>query len=157
MEKIFYQTSFKYLGSIINIYINVFLQVHFKVQAVWYCPHYYPPMLLHQWQICHQYQWHQQYRWQIYRRCHWYWWCTLTCEYLRKFSNKIRNDPYVSFRGSGKIIHEKNLKEKSCDTVPLNGWCRLRALLWLRNTRILRLHRIGKGHYIAAGIHPTSK
>ncbi len=31
---------------------------------------------------------------------------------------KIRNDPTVTFRGLGKVIHEINLKQKSRDTVP---------------------------------------
>jgi hypothetical protein len=39
-------------------------------------------------------------------------WCTFTCEYLRKFFGKIRNDPNVIFGGLGKMIHEENLKQK---------------------------------------------
>ncbi len=30
------------LGSRVNIHINFCLQVHFKVSAAWYCPHYLP-------------------------------------------------------------------------------------------------------------------
>ncbi len=36
-----------------------------------------------------RYQRHQRYRWQIYRRCSWHRWYTLTCQYLREFSKKI--------------------------------------------------------------------
>ncbi len=32
------------LGSRVNIYINLCLQVHFKVSAAWYCSHYLPPV-----------------------------------------------------------------------------------------------------------------
>ncbi len=42
----------------------------------------------------------------------WYRWCTLTCEYLREFSKKIRNDPSVVFRGFGEDDSWKNLKQK---------------------------------------------
>ncbi len=34
---------------------------------------------------------------------------------------KTRNDPNVIFRAWGKMIFEINLKQKSCDTVPLKG------------------------------------
>ncbi len=56
--KIFKQKNFNYfgwppLGKRVNIYINFCLQVHSKVPAAWYCPHYF-------WQIC--------------RRCRWHWW-----------------------------------------------------------------------------------
>ncbi len=33
------------LGSIVNIYINFCLQVHFEVSASWYCSHYLPPVI----------------------------------------------------------------------------------------------------------------
>jgi hypothetical protein len=36
-------------------------------------------------------------------------WCTLTCEYLRKFSKKFE---ITLLLFSGKMIHEKNLKRK---------------------------------------------
>ncbi len=64
-----------------NIHINFCLQVHFKVSAAWYCPHYLPPVSLtrvanlplvslmpvanchrcrwHRRQICRRYRWHQ--------------------------------------------------------------------------------------------------
>jgi hypothetical protein len=49
MEKIFKQKNFNNLiwvplGSKVNIFINYCLQVHFKVSAAWYCPHYLPPV-----------------------------------------------------------------------------------------------------------------
>ncbi len=34
----------------------------------------------------HRCRWHL---WQICYRCHWYRWCTFTCEYLREFSKKF--------------------------------------------------------------------
>ncbi len=56
---------------------------------------------VHRWQICRQFRW---YGWQFVTgvvdtggkfatdinnnsKCHWYWWCTLTWEYLREFSS----------------------------------------------------------------------
>ncbi len=48
----------------------------------------------------------------IRRQCRWYRWCTLTCEYLRKCSEKIQNGPNGILWGSGELIHEKNQKQK---------------------------------------------
>ncbi len=48
----------------------------------------------------------------ICRRWHLHWWCTLSCEYLREFSKKIRNGLMVYSGAWGKLIHEKNLKSK---------------------------------------------
>ncbi len=42
----------------------------------------------------------------ICNQCQWLPWCTLSCEYLRKFS-KIRNGPNGILRGLGKLIHKK--------------------------------------------------
>jgi hypothetical protein len=39
--------------------------------------------------------------------------CTLTCEYFHKFLKKFQNDPTVFSGAWGKMIHEKNLKQKS--------------------------------------------
>ncbi len=92
-EKIFNQKKFNNfvgtpLDSRVNIYINFYLQVHFKVSAADIVPI-----------VCHRCRWH----WQqiivdtggkfatginntsetggkICRRCPWYRWCTLTCE-----------------------------------------------------------------------------
>ncbi len=48
----------------------------------------------------------------ICRRCRWYRWCTLTCEYLRKFSKKFKT-VLMGYSGAGwKLIHEKNQKQK---------------------------------------------
>jgi hypothetical protein len=51
MEKSIKQNNFHNfvwtpLGSRVNVYINVWLQVHFKVPAAWYCCHYLPPASL---------------------------------------------------------------------------------------------------------------
>ncbi len=51
MEKIFKQKNFNNfvwapLVSRVNIYINFCRQVHYKVSAAWYCPHYLPPVSL---------------------------------------------------------------------------------------------------------------
>ncbi len=55
----------------------------------------------------------------ICHRCCWHLCCTLACEYLRGFFEKIRNDS--NFRGFEEDNSWKNLKQKSRDTVPLNG------------------------------------
>ncbi len=44
----------------------------------------------------------------ICHRCCWYRWCTLTCEYLRKFSKKFETIPMGYFGAGGTLIHEKN-------------------------------------------------
>ncbi len=64
MEKFFNQENVNYfvwtpLGSRVNKYINFCLEVHFKVSAAWYCPHYLPPVsttpvLPYQWQNLHR-------------------------------------------------------------------------------------------------------
>jgi len=77
------------LDSRVNIYINFYLQVHFKVSADWYCSHCLPPVSTTpvNWrQNLPRCRWHQ---WQICNRCRWYWWCTLTSGYLRKCSKKF--------------------------------------------------------------------
>jgi hypothetical protein len=43
----------------------------------------------------------------------------LTCEYLCKFSKKFEMTLLLFSGAWGKMIHEKNLKQKFCDTVPL--------------------------------------
>ncbi len=128
MEKIFNQKNFNNfvwspLGSRGNIYINFCLQVHFQVSAAWYCSHYLPPVSTTQGElvsklppvslipvanlplvllipaaICH--------------RCRWHRWCTLTCEYLRKFPKKFKMILMLLLGAWGKVIHEKNLKQK---------------------------------------------
>ncbi len=49
----------------------------------------------------------------ICHRCQRHRWQTLNCEYLRKFSQKIRNDPNGIIRGLGNLIQEKNQKQKN--------------------------------------------
>ncbi len=77
----FYYFFWTPLGSRVSIYIYIFLQVHFKLSAVWYCSHCLPPVSLtpvanwapvslirvaichwrhlHQGQICCWYHWHK--------------------------------------------------------------------------------------------------
>jgi hypothetical protein len=40
------------------------------------------------------------------------WWCTFTCEYLREFSKKIETVLMGYSGAGGKLIHEKNQKQK---------------------------------------------
>ncbi len=114
MEKIFNQKNFNNfiwssLGSRGNIYIKFCLQVHFQVSAAWYCSNYLPPVSmtpvanlppvsLIPVAICH--------------RCQRQRWCTLTCEYLREFSKKFEMILMLLSGAWGKVIHEKNLKQK---------------------------------------------
>ncbi len=62
----------------------------------------------HRRQICRRYRWH---RWQISHRCRWYQ-STLSCEYLREFSKKFQMALMVYSGAWGKLIHEKNEKQK---------------------------------------------
>jgi hypothetical protein len=48
----------------------------------------------------------------ICHRCRCHRWCTLTCEYLRKFLKKFRMILMLLSWAWGKVIHEKNLKQK---------------------------------------------
>ncbi len=139
IEKIFKQKNFNNffwvpLGSRVNIHINFFLQVHFKVSAAWYCSHYLPPVSLIPVAICHRCQQHKGNWWQnlppvslipvanlppvslipaaICHRCHWHRWWTLTCEYLREFSKKFETVLMGYSGAGGKLIHKKNQKQK---------------------------------------------
>ncbi len=127
MEKISNQKNFNNfvwspLGSRGNIYINFCLQAHLQVSAARYCSHYLPPVSmtpvanlppvpvslipvanllpvsLIPAAICH--------------RCLWHRWCTLTCEYIREFSKKFEMILMLLSGAWGKVIHEKNLKQK---------------------------------------------
>ncbi len=137
MEKIFNLKNFNNfvwstLGSRGNIYINFCLQVHFQVSAAWYCSHYLPPVSTTQGElvakfaagvvdtaaICHRCYWH---RWQICHRCQRHQWCTLTCEYLREFSKKSEMILLLLSGAWGKVIHEKNLKQKISWHCPFNN------------------------------------
>ncbi len=73
----------------------------------------------YRWQICHWCSWHWG---QICCWCRWYLWCTLTCEYLNEFLKKFEMTLmlHVFSGGWGMMIHELNLKQKNCDTVPLS-------------------------------------
>ncbi len=69
----------------------------------------------HRWQICHRLQQHKWNWWQICHRCRWHRWCNLTCEYLCEFSKKFEMNLMLFPGAWGKVIHEKNLKQKiSC-------------------------------------------
>ncbi len=48
----------------------------------------------------------------ICHRCRWYRWWTLTCEYLREFSKKFETVLMQYSRAGGKLIHQKNQKQK---------------------------------------------
>ncbi len=69
--------------------------------------------------ICRQYRRNQ---WQIYHRCPWFRWCSLTCEYHRKFL-KISKWPYCYFQGLGGRWFMKKAEAKNLvtDTVPLRN------------------------------------
>jgi hypothetical protein len=56
----------------------------------------------------------------ICRQCCRYRWCTLAYEYLCELLKKFETVLTGYSGAAGKLIHEKNQKQKSCDTVPLN-------------------------------------
>ncbi len=58
-------------------------------------------------------------------RCCWYWFCTLTCEYIYKFSKKFEMTLMLFSGASGKMLYEKNLKEK------ISRHCLFNNILWL--------------------------
>jgi hypothetical protein len=64
----------------------------------------------------------------IRRRCRWYRWCTLTCEYLREFSKKIVMTLVLFSEAWGKRIHEKEIWSKNLVTLTLYGHCGLWGL-----------------------------
>ncbi len=66
--------------------------------------------------ICRRCRWH---RWQICHRCRWYQWCTLACEYLREFSKNFKTVLMWYSGAGGKLIHEKNRKQKISWHCPL--------------------------------------
>ncbi len=59
--------------------------------------------------ICHRCHWHPG---QICHQCRLHRWCTLTCEYLHEFSKKFEMILMLLSGAWGKVIHEKNLKQK---------------------------------------------
>jgi len=76
-----------------------------------------PPVSLIPAAICHRCHWHRR---QICHQCRWHRWCTLTCEYLREFSKKIEMILMLFSGAWGKVIHEKNLKQKISWHCPFN-------------------------------------
>ncbi len=125
MAKIFKLKNFNYfvwtpLGSRVNIYINFCLQVQFKMLQPDIVPIICHRCHWHRWQICRRRRWHRQqfcrrcrwHRWQICHRCRWYRWCTLTCDYLREFSKKFETVLMQYSGAGGKLIHQKNQKQK---------------------------------------------
>ncbi len=133
MGKIF--TNFNYfvwtpLGSIVNIYINFCLQVHFEVSAAWYCSHYLPPVIDNGGKFSagvvntggklppvsltpvSATLAKLVAKLAAGSRCRWYRWCTLTCEYLLEFSKKFELVLMGYSGAGGKLIYEKNQKQK---------------------------------------------
>ncbi len=74
--------------------------------------------LWHRWQIFRRCRW---YRRKFCRRCRWYRWCTFTYEYFREFSKKFET-VWMGYSGAGgKLIHEKNQKQKILWQCPFNA------------------------------------
>ncbi len=64
-------------------------------------------------------------------RCRWYRWYTLTCEYLREFSKKIRKEPNVIFSGLGeRWFTRKKPEAKNLVTLSLQPVARTGAGGW---------------------------
>jgi hypothetical protein len=59
----------------------------------------------------------------ICHRCHWYQWCTLTCEYLREFLKKFEMTLMLLSEAWGKMIHEKKQKHKISWHCPFDSNC----------------------------------
>ncbi len=112
---------------------------HFKVTAVWYCANsvldiggIFTANGVNQTsgtggKICH---------W-----CRWYWWCTLTWEYLREFLNKFET-PLMLFSGAWrKVIYgEKNQKQKISWHCPLSQHLsQVTNILYIKLQRFLNL------------------
>ena len=101
-EKLQSEKFILYFGHLLSIRINFKKKFSFKftlrcqqsdIVPIICCRY-----LWQWWQICHWYHKHQWYGWKICHRCCLYWWCTLTCEYLREFLN----DPNIIIRAWGK-------------------------------------------------------
>ncbi len=60
----------------------------------------------------------------ICHRCRWHQWQTLSCQNLREFSKNFETVLTEYSGAGGNLIHEKNQKQKTGDTVPLIVWCR---------------------------------
>ncbi len=134
MEKIFKLKNFNNfvcapLGSIVNIYINFCLQVHFKVSAAWYCSLYLTPVsttLVANLRT-------RETGGKICRRCRWYRQQFATgvidtggAPWLANISANFRKNskwPYCYFQGlGGRWFMKKTWSKKSNDTVPLIIW-----------------------------------
>ncbi len=72
--------------------------------------------------------------------CQWHKWCTLTCEYLRKFSKKFETALMVYSGAWGKLIHEKNRSRKSRDSVPLKV-CTWEWYHWISLEKVINCYR----------------
>ncbi len=55
----------------------------------------------------------------ICHRCRWHRWQTLSCEYFREFSKKFETVLLEYSGAGGKLIHEKNQKQKNLVTLSL--------------------------------------
>ncbi len=69
-------------------------------------------------QIC---RWCHWYRRQFCRWCRWYWCCTWLAEYLHEFSKKFEMVLMGYSGAGGKLIHEKNQKQKISWHCPFNS------------------------------------
>ncbi len=81
-------------------------------------------------QICHRYQQHKRNWCQQRHRCRWYRWCTFTCEYLREFSKKFEKVLMGYSGAGGKLIHEKNQKQKISWHCPFKYGVRSTKFIW---------------------------
>jgi hypothetical protein len=64
----------------------------------------------------------------ICHRCRWYQWCTFTLEYFRECSKKIEMTLTLFSGAWGKMIHEKNLKQK------ISWLCLFKLFYYLRKS-----------------------
>ncbi len=64
-------------------------------------------------------------------RCRWHRWCTLSREYLRKFSKKFEMAVLVYSDAWGKLIHEKNQKSKISWHCPFNKHLEILLHCWV--------------------------
>ncbi len=85
-------------------------------QCRWYRGQFCPRCRWYRRQFCRRCHWQG---WQICHRCRWYRWCTLTCEYLRKFSKKFETALWNTLGLGGNWFMKNTRGKKSRDTVPL--------------------------------------
>ncbi len=126
MEKIFKQKNFNNivwapLGSRVNIYINFCLQVHFMVSAAWYCSHYLLPVSTTQGELVAKFaagvvDLGGKFATGIFDTGGAPWLANISANFRKKFELILM----LFSEAWGKVIHEKNLKQKSRDTVPSN-------------------------------------